>query len=186
MKSVTFTIAARGVAYPHTRGANPAVTASGDLLKHLCRAAYHGERLQKRQSDPESIASALREKPLPTSGTYTYPPVQSCPTVPYQRHTEHCGLMASILVTYLAGRQAGLTESLHIWTRPDRGSIEGYGWGNCQKPVFLLKCNSGNFVCMFFLGELVPTLSRPPSLAHPPVKRQWGDTCCRLFEYQAI
>lgn len=66
--------------------------------------------------------------------------------------------MALITVTYSAGRRAGLTESLHIWTRPDRGSREGYWLGKLSKTCFLLKkCNSGNSVCMTFSGRVGST-----------------------------
>lgn len=47
-------------------------------------------------------------------------------------------LLASIIVTFSAGRRAGLTEDLHLWTRPDRGSREGYWPGKLSKNLFFL------------------------------------------------
>lgn len=120
-------------------GPNPAVTASGDLLKHLsCRAPCHSGRLrEKRQCDPQSVAWTLRqkEKPPPIFGTRSYLPVQCFPTVPHQGHAEHCGLMASILVTYSAGRPVSRKACIYgLGQTVGRGKATG--WGNCQKPVF--------------------------------------------------
>lgn len=53
-----------------------------------------------------------------------------------KKASEHYGLLASMIVIYSAGRRAGLTENLHLWTRPDRGSREGYWLGKLSKTGF--------------------------------------------------
>lgn len=50
--------------------------------------------------------------------------------------SEHYGLLALMIVIYSAGRRAGLTENLHLWTWPDRGSREGYWLGKLAKNLF--------------------------------------------------
>lgn len=65
--------------------------------------------------------------------------------------------MALKIETYSAGRRAGLTENLHIWTRPDRGSRQGYWLGKLSKTCFLFEEVQLWQLCVhdFFLGELV-------------------------------